>query len=238
MWSLEPRDEAFVLGVARRRSSVLAVSLLLLMFRRLGRFVPLEELPPAVVDHVRRRLRVGPLVEPFVDPRTLYRHHRRVRDHLGIEAWGTAARHVAIRAVFDSAQSMNNPADLINLAVEALVRERFELPAFRTLDDLVARVRALVNRQIVTTVAGRLNEDVIAGLDCLLVVPSGATRSPLARLKQPARRLTVGHLDELAGTVEWLESLGDPWPFLDGVRPAKIAQFAAEAWAFRRGRVA
>lgn len=46
------------------------------------------------------------------------------------------------------AQSMNNPADLINLAVEEVVRERFELPVFRTLDDLVARVRALVNRRV------------------------------------------------------------------------------------------
>jgi hypothetical protein len=40
---------------------------------------------------------------------------------------------------------MNNPADLINVAIESLVKERYELPAFSTLDRSVRHIRTLVN---------------------------------------------------------------------------------------------
>jgi hypothetical protein len=36
---------------------------------------------------------------------------------------------------------MSDPADLINVAVEQLVVERFELPAYGTLDELVNHIR-------------------------------------------------------------------------------------------------
>ena len=41
---------------------------------------------------------------------------------------------------------MDHPADLINVAIEDLVRQRFELPAFSTLDALATHVRAAVHR--------------------------------------------------------------------------------------------
>jgi hypothetical protein len=39
---------------------------------------------------------------------------------------------------------MDNPADLINAAIDELIKQRYELPAFSTLDRLVGRVRTLV----------------------------------------------------------------------------------------------
>ena len=39
---------------------------------------------------------------------------------------------------------MDNPADMINAALEGLIKQRYELPAFSTLDRLVGRVRTLV----------------------------------------------------------------------------------------------
>jgi len=42
---------------------------------------------------------------------------------------------------------MEHPADLINVAVEELVKERYELPAFSTLDRLVGHIRTIVNNR-------------------------------------------------------------------------------------------
>jgi hypothetical protein len=43
-----------------------------------------------------------------------------------------------------AAAVMDNPADLINVGIEQLVRDRVELPALATLDRLARRVRTLV----------------------------------------------------------------------------------------------
>ncbi len=117
------------------------------------------------------------------------------------------------------------------MAIEALVRERYELPAFRELDRLVRHVRALVNRRLYDSVVGRLNAGQLAGLERLLDVPAGETRSALHRLKQPAKRPTVRHLEVLTSELALLDGLGVPDGFLVDVPAAKIAHFAAEAWA-------
>jgi hypothetical protein len=54
------------------------------------------------------------------------------------------ARKLAEEAIREAAWSKDNPADLINVALEELVRGRYELPGYTTLDELTARVRAEV----------------------------------------------------------------------------------------------
>src|SRR4030081_1788260 len=101
-------------------------------------------------------------------PRTLYRHHEQIRTHLQVKTWGAEARHATILAVHHAAQVMDHPADLINVAIEDLVRQRFELPAFSTLDALVTHVRAVVHRRLFATVLGRLSEPQRQEPDALL----------------------------------------------------------------------
>jgi hypothetical protein len=71
---LSPEEDLFVTSTARGQRSLLALALLVLMFRRLGRFVALHEVSLPVIDHVRRGLRLAPSVEPIVGESTLYRH--------------------------------------------------------------------------------------------------------------------------------------------------------------------
>lgn len=65
-----------------------------------------------------------------------------------MRAWGADGRHIAVAAVYQAAQVMDHPADLINVAIEELVRQRFELAGFSTLDRLASRVRVLVHRRL------------------------------------------------------------------------------------------
>jgi hypothetical protein len=48
---------------------------------------------------------------------------------------------MAAITIAHAAEVMEHPADLINVAIEELVKERHELPAFSTLDRLVGHVR-------------------------------------------------------------------------------------------------
>jgi Domain of unknown function (DUF4158) len=56
-------------------------------------------------------------------------------------------------------QSKANPADLINVAIEHLVRKRLELPGYSTLDRMIARVRAEVNDGVFRAVSSRIPAD-------------------------------------------------------------------------------
>ncbi len=145
-----PAEEeiAFARKLARSETHFLALVTLLKSFQRLGYFPQLEEVPSVIVNHLRSCLHLGPEVAPgYEEARTLYRHHRAIRDYLRVKAYGKEARHLAIKAVYMAAQTMDNPADLINVSLEMLVKERFELPAFSTLDRLARRVRVVVNRR-------------------------------------------------------------------------------------------
>lgn len=78
-----------------------------------------------------------------------------------------------------AAEVMDNPADLINVAIEELVRQRIELPAFSTLDRLSRRIRTLVNGRFFTTVMERLSDAECGQLDALLEVGSSPQKKSL-----------------------------------------------------------
>lgn len=122
------KEIAFARKFARSETHLLALVVLLKSFQRLGYFPKLEDVPPASVSHLRSYLHLKPEVGPgYEEARTLYRHHRAIRDFLSVKAYGKEARHLAILAVYMAAQTMDNPADLINVALETLVKERCEL---------------------------------------------------------------------------------------------------------------
>ena len=95
---------------------------------------------------------------PDITPRTMYKYHAAIRKHLGIHGDGKQIRHIALKAVSEVVMVMDDPADLINVAIETLVAKNCELPAFSTLDTLVSRIRKVVHGRIFQTVLSRLTE--------------------------------------------------------------------------------
>jgi hypothetical protein len=143
-----PTDDEiqFARIIARKPQPRFGLLLLLKAFQRLGYFPAVEDIPPSIIQHVR--IAIGDDAETlptYAELRTLYRHHQAIRERLGVSAWGEEGLRLASDAMATSAEVMDNPADLINVAIEELVRQRVELPAFSTLDRLSRRIRTLVN---------------------------------------------------------------------------------------------
>jgi Domain of unknown function (DUF4158) len=122
-------EVAFSRARARGPTRTLTLAVLLKAFQRLGYFPRLQDVPFPVLAHTRSCLRLSPDTTLEVTPRTLYKHHQAIGEFLQVTAWGSEARHVAIAAVHQAAQAKDGPADLINVAIEELVRQRCELPA-------------------------------------------------------------------------------------------------------------
>jgi len=114
---------------------------LLKVFQCLGHFPRLETIPLAVIDHIRQA--VGFAVDlsfGYDQARMHQRHHAAVRAYLGVAPADARARRIALEAVYRAAAVMDMPADLINVAIDELLKHSCELPAFSTLDQMADHV--------------------------------------------------------------------------------------------------
>jgi hypothetical protein len=66
-------------------------------------------------------------------------------------------RRIAGEAIRKAAQTKDDPADLINVALEELVRQRCELPGYTTLDAMATAIRTEVNTGFHAMVVRRLS---------------------------------------------------------------------------------
>jgi Domain of unknown function (DUF4158) len=127
----------------------------------------LDEVPAEVVGHIRRDLRLPETTMPvYASTRTAERHRNLVRARSEVVYDPAGARKVAADAIEEAARRKNDPADLINIALERLVEGSYELPAFRTLNDMATTIRARANEEIFATVLARLGNvgDTMSGL--------------------------------------------------------------------------
>lgn len=227
-----PQEIEFGYQAARGVQNRLTLLVLLKAFQRLGYFPALDQIPQVIVNHVVHSLRLPPGVSVGYDnARTLYRHHRAIRAYLEVTPYGNHPRHVAIEAVFKAADVQDNPADLINVAIAELIKERCELPAFGTLDRLVRRVRTLVNSRFFRTVLDCLSMEEQRQLDRLLDTLHPSHRSDFNYLKEPPKSATLTHMHDLQVRFSWLLTMGDVERLLAGIPNAKVKHFAAEARA-------
>lgn len=130
-------------------------------FQRLGYFPEFKNIPTIIIEHIKKTFSLlgGSPLQPYTHDKTRYRHQDRICDYLKINRWRKnqnpttneschPGRHLATQAAYRAAQTMNNPADIINVVIEELIQNHYELPAFEQLNRLVKHTRSLVNRGI------------------------------------------------------------------------------------------
>lgn len=223
-------DAEFVAATARGDSQKLAFMILLKVRERLGYFPKPDTIPQAIVTHIRRMMRLPDDLLPDIgSSHTLYRYHAQIRTYLEAISESRQVRHVAASAMHAAAQVMNDPADLISAAVEILVKEHCELPAFGTLDRMAGRIRTLVHNALYARIQPRLSEGDQQRLERLLEPGSSSPFTDLNRIKEAPKSASLTHLDEWLSRLTWLQSLGNMAPLVEGVRPAKIRHLADEA---------
>lgn len=220
---------------ARRRTysdeGVLALLVSLKSFQRLGRFPDFDEVPAGVVEHVRGVCGLARSVrwEP-VPQRSAKRYRQWARERVGVRLDVPRALGLAEDVMRRGALAKDNPADLINMALEELVRARLELPGYSSLDRLAATVRTEVNESFVALVRSRLHEQDLAAMARLMVVDPVTRRSGFEDLKRRPGRAAVEHVRKHVEHLGWLCSLGEAERWVQGVPPAKVAHLAALVW--------
>ena len=117
-------------------------------------------------------------------------------------------------AIALAAEGRIDPADLINAAIDALIRESCELPLLSTLRTLAGTAHRLVNAAQWQQVYERLSATDISRLDVLLTSSKDTQESPFAVMCRGAGKPTRENLKALVTHYQWLQTLVDPTPLL------------------------
>ena len=217
-------------SVTRSERTRCHVLMLLKVFQTLGRFIPLTEIPREVGNHVARCVGLPEAHANAISGSrpTLYRHQHLVREYVGVSRWNADAQRQVEDTIETLATVRTHPADLLNGAIEMLLRERVELPALSTLRRIAGNVVQRVHDRLLLEIHGRLSEQDQVTLDGLLKVPADDHESMFAELCRSPGRATRRNLRKLIDRWYWLQSLVDPTAALAGIAPAKIEQWSDE----------
>ena len=233
-YDLTDSDLAFVRTNARGDAGRLMLATLLKTHQDLGCFIAPYEAHPDTVAHLASQLELpAPPVWGSEARRTksLYRYQTAIRAYLSVRPYDETAERLVTDTTFTAAETMSDPADLINRAVEVLQAASIDLPAFSALDRLINHVRTQVHARIYDRVTERLTADQKSMLDGLLAKPPNSVTTNFNRLKQTPGPATPKTIRLWIERLEWLTGLIDPELLLEGVAHTKLRQFASEAAA-------
>jgi Domain of unknown function (DUF4158) len=206
--------------------------ILLKTFRRLGYFVPVQAVPQAIVEHIAAQL--GTTVEPqewraYDASGTRRRHMAAIRAHLHVRLYDREAQHLLDTTIRTAAATKEDLADLVNVGIEELIRQHWELPGFTTLRRTAQRERAAVNRALFQQVAEVIGAEGHQILDQLFAIDETTRQAPGNRIKADPGRPTLTQLRELVARLQWLTPLNVGADALAALPAVKVQQFATEA---------
>ena len=199
--------------------------------QHLGYMPRLEEIPNPVRLYLCQQLRL-PADTQWSSETQISRHRHRlaIRTYLQVSSYSHGGERAVAHEIEQAAYTMSDPADLINVAIERLIEQRFELPAFSTLDRLVGRVRHHVHEQLYDQITHGLSPSDIGRLERLLSVDDA--HSDFSRMKATPRGASLQHMRQWSQRLDWLESILETTPLVASLANTKIQQFAAEARAY------
>jgi hypothetical protein len=79
LYTPTPADVAFVSTTARGPNQKFALMILLKVFQKLGYFPAPQQIPGAIISHIRGEMKLPEDLVPDITPRTLYKYHAAIR---------------------------------------------------------------------------------------------------------------------------------------------------------------
>lgn len=237
-----PTATELTLAIRSTRGVVARLGFLVTLktFQRLGYFSVLALVPQPIIDHIAKTLgllRLPDDLSGYDRSGSRTRHIGVIRAYLQVKPCGAEARHLIVRAMGTAARTKDEVADLVNVAIEELVRHRFELPVFATLERTARRVRAALYRTWYRAIFEKLDLPTQQVIEALLSTDDVSRRTPWTELKRDPGRPTLTHLQELLDRLAWLDTLPIQPSLLADIAEVKVKHFAAEAKSLDAARM-
>jgi len=207
LYTPTPQEVALAERATRGDVALLGFLVLLKTFQRLGYFVLVSQIPTAIVDPIAQATgtqRAREELTGYDTAGTRFRHLHVIRDYLQIRPCGPEARRAMLRAMQEAALTKEALADLVNVGIEELARQKYELPAFDILVRGARHVRAVLYRRFYRQVDEVLSEEEKTYLDSLFIAEPDTRYTPWNTLKQEPGSPTLTHLKVWLDRLAWL----------------------------------
>lgn len=232
IFSPTPQERAFVWN--RTSSEVQKLRLLtwLKTFQRLAYFPSPDEISARIIDHIADAIgveRCSDALGSYQGSSLKWSHHSLVREYLQVTAYGGVARKAANEACLEAATTRDDLVDIVNVAIEELIRQRHELPAYSTLVKIARTARLQINSEYYMLVFQRMSEKTKDRLR--KIFEANGRKSAWDSVKRERRNPTARHLQEFLNHLDSLLQHDLRAEAFAGIPVVKVIQFAAEARA-------
>ena len=223
----------------REAASCLGLLVLLKTFQCLGYFVKIADVPNSIIRCMAKAAGYEeiPDLTGYDHKTARIDHLDLVRSWVGVSAFDHQARHMMVKACVDISRVREDLADIVNFAMEELIRQKYELPAFSALLRAARTARATVNRGYYTRIANALDTDAKQRIAKLFQRLPEARQTGWDVIKSEPRQPTVKEIRRFVEHMSWLRDEageGDP---LAGIPPVKVNRFVAEGRSLNAARM-
>ena len=216
----------------RSQTTRLGFVLLLKTYQRLGYFVTSEQVPDAIVAHVAAAVNESgnrEALRQYDLSQARRKHLSAVREFLEVKPFDAGGKALMREAFREAALTKEDVADLINIGIETLVRDRYELPAFDTLEREARAQRAATNQRVFAQVNSALGDADRSLFDRLFVVGDPPRRvSPWNDLKQDPAKPTRDGMRQLVARYDQLTGMAGQTHVSKAIPRVKVRQWALD----------
>lgn len=234
-YNLNEQELQLICRSANGKSQSLTFAVLLKARQKLNYFPKLEAVPSQVKNYISKQMAIDDglsLLDDIKNKKTVSKYRKIIRHYLRCKTYVTSGVHQVRKVIATAAYTMSDPADLINVAIEELVKENIEFPAFSSLDRLVNHLRTHVHNEIYQSINRFLTPEDKKELRKLLIVLGDAQFTDFVRLKQSPDTPTLNNMKLWTERLSWIKSILNPSFYLREIPHTKVRQFAAEAKAY------
>ncbi|MCS0824829.1 Tn3 family transposase [Cytobacillus firmus] len=235
LFSPTPEEITWAKTKARHSFSQLGLMIMLKTFQCLNYFVPISDVPQVIIKHIAKVSNCDlPNLETWVSYHrsgTGIRQIAMIREYRKVKVFDEQARQVMMTAMENSVLEKDAKSDIINVAIDELVKHSYELPSFSTLVKAVDHIHAVAYRTLYKFVSDTLSNKEKESLDALFQSKEGSTYTDWNMIKQDPGRPTLGQLKEWISRKNWISERNVGTDFFQRLRipPAKITRLADEA---------
>ncbi|MBX9692807.1 MAG: DUF4158 domain-containing protein, partial [Cyanobacteria bacterium] len=227
-----PEEKQFAWQSTTDDSQTLRLLVWLKIFQRLGYFPALDEISERIFEHIAES--IGAVHDPvnlhdYSRSSQKWVHHGYVREFLGVTAYGEEARKVAAAASVEAATTRDDLVDIINVAIEELVRNRYELPGYSSLVKIARAARSRINSGYHQQVYQALSNESKDSLRGLFERSVRYAKTSWDTLKREPKKPSVRQLQDFLKHLHTLLQHDLRAEAFTGIPDVKINQFAAEA---------
>lgn len=238
-FDISSKEFDFVFENSRNPKNSLILLIFLKSYQFLGYSVPMEQVPISVQRYLWKQLKTSYKFPVLKKPSNIasYRYRRIIREFSGYIPWNLESEELAKEKIKEAAYTMSAPSDLINVAIEALSNNKYELPSFRKLDDLATSIREQVHQEIYTGTAAVLSKQECFLLDSLLIVEKQTNQSGFGKIKSSPGKNSLKQMRLWSNRLNWLDSIMTPSKYISKISHTKIRQFASQARQLELGDI-